>query len=271
MKIYVYRGIILLLTLFALIMVLVALAPAAATKPVIYNTPRAVKYFNEDLIYSETNTSSDCLIQIEQCKKYIGLLSMNTNHSTSLSLKKKANQEIVRVNTIINLYIQDYEKLLAKEVEEAKWKDKMDKYPEATKIWRYMKDNFNWSDETCAGVLGNMMAEVGGGTLNLSNWDANGSSGYGLIQWMGGRRSSLEKRYGKRPTIEEQLLYMYDELYGLNDTRKQVSNKVLKEIVEGDSAGDIAYIFAKYYERCHRDYVNIRIGYAEKAYKYFVD
>lgn len=74
-------------------------------------------------------------------------------------------------------------------------------YPEAQLIWNTMI-SWGWTPETCAGIIGNMMAEIGGGTLNLSNWNSNGGCGYGLIQWTSGRRSTLKSRYGSYPTIE---------------------------------------------------------------------
>ena len=83
-------------------------------------------------------------------------------------------------------------------------------YPEAQLIWDTMI-SWVWTAETCAGIIGNMMAEIGGGTLNLSNWNSNDGCGYGLIQWTSNRRSVLKSRYGSYPTIEQQLIFMRDE------------------------------------------------------------
>ena len=94
-------------------------------------------------------------------------------------------------------------------------------YPEAQLIWNTMI-SWGWAPETCAGIIGNMMAEIGGGTLDLSDWNSNGGCGYGLIQWTGSRRSLLKSRYGSYPNIEQQLIFMRDELFGTNSTRQQV-------------------------------------------------
>ena len=145
-------------------------------------------------------------------------------------------------------------------------------YPEAQLIWNTMI-SWGWTPETCAGIIGNMMAEIGGGTLNLSNWNSNGGCGYGLIQWTGGRRSTLKGRYGSYPTIEQQLIFMRDELFGINNTRQQVNSSVLNKIMNtngNESPESIAFCFASNYERCASRYRAKRQGYARIAYEYFM-
>lgn len=146
-------------------------------------------------------------------------------------------------------------------------------YPEAQLIWDTMI-SWGWTAETCAGIIGNMMAEIGGGTLNLSNWNSNDGCGYGLIQWTGGRRSTLKGRYGSYPTIEQQLIFMRDELFGINNTRQQVSSSVLNKIMNtngNESPESIAFCFASNYERCASRYRAKRQGYARIAYEYFMN
>jgi hypothetical protein len=146
------------------------------------------------------------------------------------------------------------------------------RYPEAELIWNIMAD-WGWSPETRAGIIGNMMAEVGGHTLDLSNWDSNSSWGYGLIQWTGGRRSLIKSRYGEYPTIPEQMQFMKDELLGTNNTGKQVSDSTLDVILNknnNQSPESIAYSFACNYERCATQYRSMRQGFARTAYNYFM-
>ena len=145
-------------------------------------------------------------------------------------------------------------------------------YPEAQLIWDTMI-SWGWTAETCAGIIGNMMAEIGGGTLNLSNWNSNGGCGYGLIQWTSNRRSILKSRYGSYPTIEQQLIFMRDELFGINNTRQQVSSSVLDKIMNtngNETPESIAFCFASNYERCASRYRAKRQGYARIAYDYFM-
>ena len=58
---------------------------------------------------------------------------------------------------------KEYQQLLNQMIEEenAKWEKKAAEYPVATQIWRYMKAQ-GWNDYVCAGIMGNIMAEVGG-------------------------------------------------------------------------------------------------------------
>ena len=146
-------------------------------------------------------------------------------------------------------------------------------YPEAQLIWDTMI-SWGWTPETCAGIIGNMMAEIGGGTLNLSDWNSNGGCGYGLIQWTGGRRSLIKSRYGSYPNIEQQLIFMRDELFGTNNTRQQVSSSVLNRIMNtngNETPESIAFCFASNYERCASQYRARRQGYARIAYDYFMN
>ena len=145
------------------------------------------------------------------------------------------------------------------------------KYPEAQLIWDTLT-SWGWNPETCAGIMGNMMAEIGGGTLDLSNWNSNGGCGYGLIQWTGGRRDLIKYRYGSYPTIEQQLIFMRDELFGKNSTSQQVDDYVLDIIMNtsgNETPESIALNFACYYERCGESYRYIRQSYARIAYEYF--
>lgn len=145
-------------------------------------------------------------------------------------------------------------------------------YPEARLIWNTMR-SWGWSPETCAGIIGNMMAEIGGGTLNLSNWNSSGGCGYGLIQWTSGRASAIRGRYGQYPNIAEQLTFMKDELFGTNNVRKQVSDSALSIILNKDgnqTPESVAMCFATYYERCGQAYRARRQGFARTAYNYFM-
>lgn len=47
------------------------------------------------------------------------------------------------------------------------YRESYEKYPEATEVWMYLRYGLGYNEYVCAGILGNMMAEVGGGTLDL--------------------------------------------------------------------------------------------------------
>ncbi len=151
-----------------------------------------------------------------------------------------------------------------------KWEVRASEYPVATQVWLYMKEEFGWSDTVCAGIMGNMMAECGGCWTSDLDWDVSSSSGYGMIQWLGGRKQQLFKIYGNSPSVEDQLNFMKDELYGTNGVTKQVTDSQLDKIMNADSPEDCAYAFACYFERCGEGHRWVRRDYARRAYDYFV-
>lgn len=59
-----------------------------------------------------------------------------------------------------------------------------------------------------AGIIGNLIGES-----NLDHTAVNKSSGaYGLAQWLGSRKTALFNKYGKNPTFDQQLNFLWDEL-----------------------------------------------------------
>lgn len=230
------------------------------------------EYFNPNLMFTPCDTSEDCLFQIKQCDTYIELLEDNLLKGHNSLIKQATVNEIRQTNAIQKQHYQEYKVLLEKEAEEAKWAARAVQYPEATYIWLYMRNNFGWSETICAGIMGNMMAEVAGGTLQyLSRWDMDEPGGLGLIQWIGERRVDIRAKYGYIPTIDEQLDFMKDELYGSNGVCKQVTDSQLLAIFEASTPERVAYNFARYFERCASFSYGIRKQYARIAYNYFVD
>jgi hypothetical protein len=152
--------------------------------------------------------------------------------------------------------------------EELKWIARAEEYPIATEVWLYMKENFGWSDIVCAGVMGNIMGEIGGGTLDFDNW--NHPQPYGMFQWLGQRKTDLKNIYGAEPSVVEQLEFMYDELYGTDGVRQQVTNSQREQILNASTPEDVATYFCIYFERPGNS-GSPRRGYARKAYNYFVD
>lgn len=60
-------------------------------------------------------------------------------------------------------------------------------YPEATYIWNYLTQTLGYNNYVAAGILGNIMVEVGGYTLNLTAQYSYVSTGgytyYGMCMW----------------------------------------------------------------------------------------
>lgn len=70
-----------------------------------------------------------------------------------------------------------------------------------------------------AGIVGNLMGES-----NLNHTAVNKSSGaYGIAQWLGPRKTALFNKYGKNPTFEQQLDFLWNEL---QSTEKRALNSL---------------------------------------------
>ena len=71
----------------------------------------------------------------------------------------------------------------APSAEELRWAQIEKEYPVAAKVWNYLK-LCGWNDYVCAGVMGNLMRETGGDTLNLKPTLYDSSRAYyGICQW----------------------------------------------------------------------------------------
>ena len=152
----------------------------------------------------------------------------------------------------------------ARRAEEAKWATKEAEYPAATQIWRYMKAQ-GWSDYVCAGIMGNLMAEVGGQTLDI-RYTLSSSGYYGMCQWDRGYSqvwgSGLETQCD---FLKDTIKYEFDT-YGSEYQQGFNFNSFLN-ITDAQQA---ALAFAKSYERCASGSYEIRQKNAATAYNYFV-
>lgn len=76
-------------------------------------------------------------------------------------------------------------------------------------IWDYLTEKKGIPQTQAVGILANIAAESGGDT------DALGAAGdFGIQQWLGPRKKELQRRYGKKPTLTQQLDYLVDEYQG---------------------------------------------------------
>lgn len=76
-------------------------------------------------------------------------------------------------------------------------------------IWDYLTEKKGIPQTQAIGILANIAAESGGDT------EALGAAGdFGIQQWLGPRKKELQRRYGKKPTLTQQLDYLVDEYQG---------------------------------------------------------
>lgn len=152
----------------------------------------------------------------------------------------------------------------ARRAEEAKWATKAAEYPAATQIWRYMKAQ-GWNDYVCAGIMGNLMTEVGGQTLDI-RYTLSSSGYYGMCQWSRGYSqvwgAGLETQCD---FLRDTIKYEFDT-YGFKYQKGFNFNSFLNMT----DAQQAALAFAKSYERCGSGSYGVRQKNALKAYNYFV-
>lgn len=171
-----------------------------------------------------------------------------------------AKNEWAAANEALEFYTERYEK-----IQEKKWKEKEKQYPAATYIWLFLKEK-SYSDYVCAGIMGNLMTEVGGHTLSLDIDAVNGVH-YGICQW--------NRRYYKQvwgATLEEQCEYLCNNIeYEIDKYGKNFKQGFdYSDFLALTNEKEVALAFCKAYERCGAQSYQVRQDNATKAYNYFV-
>lgn len=129
-------------------------------------------------------------------------------------------------------------------------------------IWNRLK-SYGWSDAVCAGILGNIMAEVGGQSFDiLYSLDVGGY--YGICMWYKEYSPDVVGRdiYGQCDYIRESIQSQFDycgEMFGWT----------MEDFFSLESPEEAALAFAKVYERCTSASYAIRQVNARKAYERF--
>lgn len=183
-----------------------------------------------------------------------------------LEVSNEITEKITTLQDLDTQYLNDYLAIEAAEQEQAKWDVRWAEYPVATQVWLYLKNEMGYSDHAAAGIIGNMMAECGGHTLDLK-WGAyNPSKHYGLCQW-----SSRYYPEMQGATLEEQLEFMKESFPEVIDRYGYLYTKGFdyEQFITMDDCGDAAIAFCVIYERPGGSQ-NYRRGLAQKAYDYFV-
>lgn len=231
----------------------------------------------EPIEYKEVNSKDELNDLILKCDEYATRLNSNLETmNLSADSKLEVESEIARVNEIKYLFECDLQYIIEQEelaaIEAAKWETRKTEYPVATKVWLYMKEELGWNDYVCAGVMGNLMAETGGQTLNLQPnlWGHGPNRGYyGICQWSKKYYPSIADT-----SLDYQLDFLRDTVEYEFDTYGKLYQSGMKYEDFTNMTGDCratALAFAKAYERCNSKYYSIRQDNAEKAYEYFTN
>ena len=178
---------------------------------------------------------------------------------------KLAEEEYSNAESDMNYYqelLADAEEALRKKERALREK----KYPAASTVWHYLTETMELNEHVAAGILGNMMAEVGGQTLDLQV-DCSGRGYYGICQWsrkymvydITGSNLDTQLEYLNK-TIEDEFA-VFGDLYTSGFTYQDFCNM--------QNAQDAAKAFAVVYERCGSGSYSVRKSNAVKAYEYY--
>ena len=232
--------------------------------------PEVLKHFKE-MTYVESNDKAVLTAELETCKDYEFRLINLMNNKDLVDERHLVEEELIDVRGLISEYQEQISAIEAEEARiEAMWSEKSGEYPVATQVWRYMKEELGWNDYVCAGVMGNMMAEVGGQTLNLQPYlyGHSGANYYGLCQWSSRYFPSIQGA-----DVEAQLDFLASTVKQALDTYGYLFKNGLdyEAFCNLTDAEDAAMAFAKAYERCGSGSYGVRQTNALKAYNYFVE
>lgn len=232
--------------------------------------PEVLKHFKE-MTYVESNDKAVLTAELETCKDYEFRLINLMNNKDLVDERHLVEEELIDVRGLISEYQEQVSAIEAEEARiEAMWSEKSGEYPVATQVWRYMKEELGWNDYVCAGVMGNMMAEVGGQTLNLQPYlyGHSGANYYGLCQWSSRYYPSIQGA-----DVDAQLDFLASTVKKELDTYGYLFRSGLdyEAFCNLTDAEDAAMAFAKAYERCGSGSYGVRQRNAIKAYNYFVE
>ena len=232
--------------------------------------PEVLKHFKE-MTYVESNDKAVLTAELETCKDYEFRLINLMNNKDLVDERYLIEKELIDVRGLISEYQEQISAIEAEEARiEAMWSEKSGEYPVATQVWRYMKEELGWNDYVCAGVMGNMMAEVGGQTLNLQPYlyGHSGANYYGLCQWSSRYYPSIQGA-----DVDAQLDFLASTVKKELDTYGYLFRSGLdyEAFCNLTDAEDAAMAFAKAYERCGSGSYGVRQRNAINAYNYFVE
>lgn len=156
--------------------------------------------------------------------------------------------------------VQELEDTAAKLASAQKGTFKADgNYDQAREVWNALRD-LGLNEYVCAGIMGNIMAEVGGQTLDISRWPIySQGTYYGICQWAGSRKQRLLNDFGT--TLNDQIRFLSVELFEVIPKDNSFYNMQDEQ--------EAALYFAKKYERCNSKYYTVRQKNATKALEYF--
>ena len=171
-----------------------------------------------------------------------------------------AKKEWDKANKSYNSYKEEYDTIVQKENDI--WTKRQKEYPIATYIWKHLK-NMGYNDYVCAGIMGNIMVEVGGQTLQLDHM-ARGAY-FGICQWSKGYKEVWGANLDRQCVFLTNTIDYELNTYGFCYKQGFKYNNFIALTDEKQAA----LAFAKCYERCSSKSYSLRQKCATKALEYF--
>ena len=218
-------------------------------------------------------TSAEAQALINEQEAYIDelttILVSDKNFGLNISnpIAETVVNEIKNAQQRIDNYTIIFEDRQAQEIaaeEEARWEVRQNEYESATYIWRFFK-NQGYSDHAVAGILGNLMAEVGGQTLYIQYW-LSSSTYYGMCQW---NREYYPGVIGQ--DLNGQCEFLLSTIEAEFNSYGYIVGYTYEQFINATDEQSAALAFAKVYERCGSGSYSVRQRNATTAYNYFVE
>lgn len=219
--------------------------------------------------------------KVKDCKKYIGERELNMKRifialfclciflmAVSSAIESSSSVDASDTSSLASGKPSIPSKPLAPE--ESLWTKRWRECPEATEIWLIMED-FGWSDAAKAGVLGNIMREVGGNTLRNINHTLYGGNGkyFGLCQWYLEYYPAIRPIGRWTPSVREQMEFLRHTIINYNGYG-YVYNFDEDYLRNATDVAEVARVFCEGYERPNES-AERRQELALIAYEYFTN
>jgi hypothetical protein len=205
-------------------------------------------------IYYDIDSSNEFLDKVQSAINELEF-SISTEEYT-LEAIEVMTIELARLQTVADRVESDIAHYITRENE----------YYHATKVWEYFMQR-GYGEVVTSAILGNMMIETSGGTLNINpNIYSPGGSYYGLCQW------SVYYYPGVAGLpFEHQLDYLIGDMpYQFNTFGGCYKYGFdYEDFLAMTDPAEAAYAFAKVYERCAAWSCDLRRSPAVLAYNYF--
>jgi hypothetical protein len=228
--------------------------PTIVTEPLI-DTP--ISY--PDFQYTKPSTKQQAIRYKQNTFSAIQMLEVACQSDNyTVEALSSMRQELERLRANAEKYEEDIKRFEQRETD----------YYYATTVWNFLKE-LGYSDVACAGIMGNLMAECGGHTLNLDPflYDAATGNYYGMFQWSTYYYPDVEGA-----SFEEQLQYFKETVGPIFKTwgKNYAEGFTLEDFNNLTDPRDAALAFAKVYERCADWTYERRQDFSIIAYNYFV-